>query len=527
MSFVPESFVKIDRNPIQTKLRLSREEMRREIFAQYDAGRMLIRNMTPPGIGKSHTTVDIIYHHPDDMFLILIPNHDMAVGEGNLESMLEEYGIDYIHVYGKLQKTELGEKYCMRNPGEEYYPGCTLHYELEELSILMNDHENYNWNIENCNATCAYMNKCPYKEQFQEIYKKQVIICVLEHAAMFQDRVLIIDESFEQKMLVTQFIYDTELLTYNIKVENPIADQINGREYQFFTKIETIEPITINNTRSYFLSQFFNNTTNLHAFHKDNGFLVFGRRDNYLPNYRRIVFNCATTPHKIMTNITNTDNYDDWYTFKSSYHKVDSLPNPLIKFAYDWNKNMASNANHMDSIIKIFTTCNIKEEEILLVTKKDFVEYFQRELSICLDETKLACVHYNAGRGFNSFNKPFKVLLMYGRFGFTPLNRKMFNLIGFSDELVDAMQWSEMMQSLHRGRPLLNTTMPIIFMSDKNIIETEYKISPIVISTFFKNVDQDINMPINRLRKELNCTVSQAKSFKHLSSFFHKYILKL
>ena len=503
---------------LQQKIALARTEMKDFMFDMIDNGEIYIKNSAPPGIGKSHLTIDLIYYRTMEQFLIIIPNHDMATGSGDLEDMLSQKGIEFKHIYGKTQKYNEIDDYCLRPKDERYYPGCSYEYDPDDPVQL----GGYTLDNERGIARCMFYDSCEYKQQFMGVDDTQVIICVLEHAFMFGNRTVIVDESFEQKLLQTNIFSESKLKNYNIKVKYPEKIKCGAEEFTFFN-VETPEGINVHNTDSYFVKMFLNSVDQLQAVligenkYGDLLYKLFGHRINYLPDYDRIIFNCATTPLPLAEKIIKSN--WEWKEFKSTIFKTDELSNPIIKFAYNWNKNMSS--TFLAQLFKSLQRLSLRN--ILIVTKKKLRE----ELEQLIPDT--SCVHFNAGRGFNSSSREggYHLLLMYGRFGFTPLDSTMWNRIGYDSDIIKNMEWSEMMQCIHRGRPLLNPRMPIMLLTDATICPDESRISPKVISLFDKHYDVDTSLSLRKLAEKLKISKSMAKHFRKYSKFIHTFIYGL
>jgi hypothetical protein len=504
--------------------------MRDYIFNAYDVWHStLIRNFAAAGIGKSQLIADLIRQHPTDNFVIVIPDHQMACGRGDLEDMLSKKGINWTHIYGKSQEHSVYGHYCLREEDERYYPSCNRYLWNEEVGEFMEKYgETYEYYEKDLKtlALCQHWDSCPYRKQFFNIDRYQVIICVLQHASLFDKRVLIFDESFEQKLLMNYTVTPDDVDEYHISLIAPYQKKIQSKEYTFYTSVQLSTPIRVNSPKAYFISNFFDSTGNIHAYIQKNGNIcLFGSRINYLPNYTRMIFNCATTPLRLMRKITNTEFWEEfaptrggWAVYKSENINIATLKNPIFKFKSNWTKNMAHKwLEYMIEYFKMFGN------DILVVTKLSMEIEFQKKFP------DANFVHFNAGRGFNSIDKEegYSVLIQYGRFGFTPLNKEMFKLIGFSDDLIDEMEWSEMMQCLHRGRPILHPNMPILLLSDKNLFPEVPTISAKVLELFYHHYDIDLTLPYKDLMQKLDVKgTNRIAEFKTFVSFVRKYIYK-
>jgi hypothetical protein len=500
--------------------RLERIQMKEEIFKAYDDLNCdYIRNYAPCGIGKTHLSVDLIKEHPEESFSIIIPDHKMAQGSGDLEEMLKANRIDYIHIFGKTQIGHRG-KYCLRTEGEEYYPGCGIDFDSRKdlLDFSEKYRESYRYNDNKLKCSCAYRSQCEYKKQMKESETKQVIICVLEHTSLFDNKVMIFDESFEQKLISYQDINEGELKKYNLSLSSEDFVDFGNRILKFY-KINRTNNIKISSQRDYFVNRFFEGNDNIQCYKVSRGdnviYKMFGFKTNYIPpNYRKIIFNCATTPDNIMRIITNTEfleglNPEDggWFIYKSKIFNVRNLENPIMKSSYNWNKRMA--IGYMKDVAK-YLNCITKNG--LMITKKDI----ETEVMQILDQWDF--VHYNSGRGFNSLkDKGFDLIVMYGRFGFDPITKEIWKRLGFRNSEIDSIETSEMLQCLHRGRPLLNPDIPIMLMTDKDLFQSYNKFSFKILEMYYKNLG--INYKISykdlsiRLKEKSNCVLKQFVDF--------------
>ncbi|GAI12212.1 unnamed protein product, partial [marine sediment metagenome] len=223
-------------------------------------------------------------------------------------------------------------------------------------------------------AKCSYSSECPYKHQFIAINSSQVVICVLEHASMFEDRVLVFDESFEQKLLVSHIVNKEQIDEYNITVTHEETVKLGREKFKFYKTVRLDEGIQINSQESYFLSKFFQSTNHINAYlikSKKSVFkgkyCLFGIRTDYLPNYTKIFFNCATTPPSLLYKITDTQVWGEmgselggWITYESEEFDVKNLENPIIKFKHTWTKELSTKwLNKAISYFKMFGDRNL------------------------------------------------------------------------------------------------------------------------------------------------------------------------
>lgn len=509
-------------------IREERQEMSDTIRHFYtDLGCTVIRNYAPPGLGKSHLVAELIYTHWDDKFVVVIPDHDMAIGDGDFEDMLTDRHINFIHIYGKTQPHRHYDKYCLRKNGEEYYPGCSCELNrnnYEELTTKYSD--TYDIDEEDGLAKCIWKAECPYKDQFRDIDNHQVIICVLEHVARFDQRVLVFDESFEQKLLSTKILLPSDIVTYSIALEGIEYKKLGHKTFTFWKDVTATQDIIVDSAKSYFMKDFFENIDSVSAFLTDDGKIcLFGRKNNYLPDYTRLIFNCATTPLRLMRNITNTEEWEDfspendgWGIYKSTRFSNMKLNNPIIKFKHNWGKGMAE--KWLSLAVKYFGMIG---DNLLIVTKLAMKQEIKDKFP---DST---FVHFNAGRGYNSADREngYDALIQYGRFGFTPLNREMFKLIGFDDKLVDEMEQSEMLQCLHRGRPILHPNMPIILMSDRKLFPNIKPLSIKLFGLFYEYYDIEFDVSYKKVKDRIGTMPNtKIKQFEIFVKFIREHVYK-
>ena len=504
------------------------------IFDAYDElNAILLRNFAPPGIGKTYTMVELIHEHPEEQFVIVIPNHSMAMGNGDLEDMLDKRNIQWIHVFGKKQGHSIFNKYCLRPDGEEYYPGCSFSFNPSDIPYLEEKYDGtYRFDLDTGKTKCSHASECPYKHQFVSINNTQVVICVLEHMSMFDDRVLVFDESFEQKLLASYIVNKEQIADYGIRIEHEETVKLGREKFKFYKTVSLDEVIQIHNQESYFLAKFFQSTNHINAYRiksKKSAFkgkyCLFGIRTNYLPNYTRLFFNCATTPLSLMYKITGTEiwgemgsEFGGWIIYESEEFSVKNLENPMIKINHTWSKDLST--KWLDKAIEYFRMFGDRN---LIVTKKGLKQKFIDRFP----NSKF--VHFNAGRGFNSVDDENRTLIIqYGRFGFTPLNREMWRRIGFDKALVDQMEESEMLQCLHRGRPILHPHIPILMMSDQHLFPHVDRVSVTLLGLFRDHYDIDLDLPIKEIMEKMEeKNKNKIYQYKKFVKFIRKYIYKL
>jgi len=519
----------LEKELVEFHLRDERMRMQSFINTAYDdLNSTLIRNYAPPGIGKSHLLTDIIRRHPEEDFVVVIPDHLMATGIGDLEDMLNQRRVTWTHIYGKTQEHPTEGRFCLRDQGQEYYTGCSFDFEMENYQNIYTKYgDSYDYDWDDCIAKCAFRRNCPYKRQFRNLEDYQVIICVFEHARMFANRVLVFDESFEQKLLTTITISTKEIERYHISITTPTYFTSNKHVFTFFDDVNLLFPVRIQNQRDYFVARFFDDVEYINGYvTNDDRICLFGRKVNYIPEYTRLYFNCATTSVRLMENITNTETlgfFDPdmvgWSIYRSDEYDNTKLSNPILKFKRNFSKQYANKLLPM--AIKYFKMFG---DNILIVTKMTMEERFEKQFP------NTNFVHYNAGRGFNSMDREggYDALILYGRYGFNPLTKEMFRRIGFSDDLISDMEESEMLQCLHRGRPILHPKMPIILMSDKDLFPDITPVSVNLFQLFYDHYDIDFEQPIKEIAKKLGVVRSQrAIEFRRFVEFIRKHIYRM
>lgn len=478
---------------MKTKLELVRYNYESFLFDKLDDQDVeYIRGFIPPGLGKTFTLLKYINQHPLSLypnakFTIIIPNHDMILGDGGMKESLDEHNIDWVHIKGKKRTHEVEDwdlkkdclvirkrRLCKRKSGEEYHPGCP-----------------------NCPhmAPNLYNRTCGYWQQFWHLENKQVIVTTVHNVGrsdLPKDRCLVFEESFDQQIIMTRPLPSEKYVKHITFEGNSFEKAGYNKTFTFYNEVELSEDFEVKDEEGHFLLQFFKTSKNIQAVKTTKKgkpiTLLFGWRDVDISQYDKILFNCATTPIDLMKYITNTgagtNDKDDaiifdaiyhWDIFESDNFKIDEVKNPFIKFTRNWSKKYSEN-----SIPEVFGKINgwVEDKKLLVITKLDFINK-NKDSNKCI-KTYLPnadYVHYNAGRGFNKFNKDYDLVIMYGRFGFTPLNRLMLKKIGLTKEMIDQMEWSEMMQCIHRCRLLLHPDTPIMLFSDKNLFKNEKTVS--------------------------------------------------
>jgi len=417
-----------------------------------------IRVNVPPGIGKSYCTAELPRLYPNFNYLYIVPTHKLA---GNIKHDMDAFGIRYMHVKGKkhsvIRLNPLGDDtvvpLCERPERDMYYPGC---------------------------KGCAYKDACEYNQQFKDANRSQVVITTIHNINRFEkSRIVIFDESFDSAMTDKLWI-DPEIRNELVFLETNVT-KCGANNFQFYDSVILQEDFEVHDKNTYFLNLFFSSNTNIHGILTAEGFTIFGRRKVVMPeNFRKIIFNCATTSNELMFNICeNPLLYDEceygWKIYEPLHFKSNELQNPVLKFNTGrnttWSKNYSKFA--LKQTFSIFRKW-CKPMRLLIITKKSFVddikEYFP----------EADFVWYGNSRGFNDYNKEYDLILVYGNYGMTPVERVKLDKLGFDEETVNLMEKSEILQSIHRGRPILHPMVPIALF-------THIKVLPEYETTNFKH----------------------------------------
>jgi hypothetical protein len=221
---------------------------------------------------------------------------------------------------------------------------------------------------------------------------------------------------------------------------------------------------------------------------------------------------------------------------------MDRLINPVAVFPGSWGDRMTH--THVQMLDKLLWHLNrrfqyhCERSPKITVITKNFVEL---QLKSKFKNSLIQFVHYNAGRGFNSVdvNGTADLVIMYGRFGFTPLNHELYKRVGYTDDQIIAMEHSEMLQCLHRARPLLHPLMPILFLTDTHFLSQFFTPDEIKRNTYPKRILDDfvldreeainITDPIKVIQEKLGATSTDKKyptKMRNFLSWIQHFVIK-
>lgn len=495
-----------------------------------------LHNKYAPGLGKSQTTIECIARSPEN-FVIVIPNHKMIYGKYNMVDNCWKNGISYQARLGKTKRViestdhklkisdtlkyrivnedegPIGTKICMQPSGSEYYPGC---------------------------KNCAHYNDCLYNQFREEFEYKQIIFSTIQNLNEFPNRIIIFDESIEQQKLVFKTFTKLQVKKLGIHIEDLHTENVCGNIIHYYHTVSVLAKHLAHDAESeeeYFFKLFMKSITlktqmvkddngsnrrfvHVNAFAKliNNGdkIMIFGELIHFLPKkYIKILYNCATIPENLLKKTLDVDNSItlpsvfgtcndicyDWKIINSQYFDIEKLKNPIIQFKFNWTKksSIIFLPTLHDFLIQFYT-----RKRVLIVTKMEFEEDFNN-LSECFESIDLKIVHYNAGRGFNTLEQideeQYDLVIVYGRFGLDQYTRNIWKKIGYNDNLLNAMEMNEILQALHRCRPLKHPDIPIILMSDRKLLDKMHiEKYPIAL---FKWILLDSNLDIEKSKPEL------------------------
>lgn len=482
-----------------------------------------IRDSAACGIGKTTTNARLIANHPNQKFLVVVPYYEVLKGNDTILTRLKEFGVKDSEIRIIRGKTE--EKYdtrlCLKEKGTEYFPGCSFEYEPDFEKESLN---NYIWNDKDCIATCIHKNKCPYSQQYENFESVRIIITTFHLMKRFDDeRSIILDESIEMYLKYEESYTKEELDYYNVKLEEPdeINFQKNNKEDNgkviFYKKVLLDKPIKINSARAYFLNKSLLENENMQAyqFKKSNEVHLFCNNKMYFPSmFRKMIYSCGTTPMNIVYKVTNTEHlqgsenvigaFEDcitsgWQIYKPKHFDVEKLKNKVLKMNHNWSKSLSEfNLPILIKAIKLLC----KDTKVLIVTKLKFEEKINKDAdNIQMMGDNIRIVHFGMGRALNLDFVP-DVVILYGRWGYAGVQKEVFRRLGFSDEMIAAMEKSEMLQGLHRGRCIIHCDQKIFLISDRNIMNFIPKKDLVSFSMFTGLVQTWNNVDLSKLNKQ-------------------------
>jgi hypothetical protein len=127
------------------------------------------------------------------------------------------------------------------------------------------------------------------------------------------------------------------------------------------------------------------------------------------------------------------------------------------------------------------------------VTKKDFIPKIKEYLPD-------AEFTYYGIRGINVFNKDYDLVIIYGRYGLTPVDYECLLRIGISKKIAKQMDDGTMLQADHRPRLLLRPWVPVMIFRDNDLMFGSKPIGIKRIHDYNEHYDLEIDS-ISSLRK--------------------------
>jgi len=386
----------------------------------WDADR--IRDNSSPGVGKSSQTAACVcgdlLSHPDHHWVIIAPEHKLIDGSHNL---LENY--DGVHIWGK-------------NHFEHFSPECYIH-------------------------GCT---KCPFKEEcgyLQQEWSAHILIMPYEmlqtvaHMTGEFDYIrstfhltgwwgLVIEED-PFRLWMRELPLTPELLQY-CECMNTRTIIYMGGQYQ----IQDVR-IRLDAVQTYAEWQLYQmqycDTLYLHSFH--NQTTLFGTKMINLRSYDKVIFNCATTPREL-------ESLYFGHQFSACISVGTDLTNPIIQIGSRWG---LYNTQKREEDVMSFL-CKIRPVGKMMVVTKKFAEKDFEALS------DTVVVHYGSARGMNTFEDDYALVVIYGAYHYDPLTKVKMMVCGITEALIGQMEDAEVIQALHRFRPINRPDIPIILMSN-------------------------------------------------------------
>jgi len=500
-------------NLLKHRLELEWGSLERFLFDFVNNGmEHIARIKLPPGTGKSYATARLPSLFPDKKFIYIVPNHDLA---RTVMDHLDGFGTKYVHVLGKAKqilnvfKEVIREKPCHRTGGDEYFPGC---------------------------STCNYNadKSCEWHKQFEAAARSQVIITTYHQVCRCgEGRIVIYDESPET-LVSNSYVLPTHFFP-SVSFGSKFKKKAGANTYTFYGSVELDEDFEIETKDCYYLDLFFKSNTNIKCCVNGKTFVLFGRTKTFLPEqYDKLIFTCATTDETVASTIFNIPmplpDVPDlfWHTYEPKAFKTNKIKNRILKIyggrskrgTGGWGKNYSERS--LPYVFKMFSGW-FSSHDVLVITKKDFEPKIKKYLP------QADVVYYGKGRGINDFNRAYDLILIYGRFGLRPLDFAIMDELGFNEQTVRDMEISEMLQCLHRGRPVTHPKTPIMVMSDSHLLDEEESVSLRAFEDYHKCYDIIMEQSLRKINIKLGVPASsgnllRAKSYllvRKFMDYFH------
>lgn len=408
------------------------------------------------GVGKDYTSqYAILWRYNYDkadldagrpvktQFVIAIPKHEMAKGEGNMEAFFKENDIPYAHLYGKSH-------FCTEPAGcsykDETCADCPLNPAQKPSSV------------------------CPYYSQHWHSYVaivpfEQVNILPRRQGKQYRDRILIYSE-MPFRNWMTQIMVPFKL-NWTVDVGKTYPKEIMGGIYKFsdYTMITCgldktsclplLEPKGVKEYR-YYLWLKKNQGNKIYAQISKKGIQLYTFSKHLAPkSYRKVLVNCGTTPISVRKKMFGKD-------IKVVEGDVE-IDNPVISVGKSWCKD--TTVKYVSDFIEFVKA--FKGNRFIVTKKGDDKQPIEEIIRAALPEVDI--VHYGE-IGTNTFNKEYDAAFIYGDFHYDPVTRFKYEKYLDMDEIT-TMEDSVVEQAMHRCRPLLHKKTPLIVMTNKKIRE--------------------------------------------------------
>ena len=399
------------------------------------------------GSRKTTTTIRAIAKdielHPEHKWIIAVPLHKIVDGPDNILDWCNRYGLDAEHIWGKQSKVDKELVYDNFEEEKCYDKGCGVCKEKDTCGFF-----NQGWEAQVLVCSHEFLSRIErFIGDWDNIRKKYMV------SPIDQWYGLVVEEEptsawMKEIPISKQMEKYIELGTTHI-----IKDYWSKGTVYTFTDV-TIKPIkkvkgiklTMNERRLQNIS-IYGEDFKVHKHGKDLNMLFYHQK--YLtPFYvKKIIFNCATTPAVHRDMIFKQENWKE-------IGIKEPITNPIISVGYHWGKT--NTGNRIKYLRKFLHFLEASGKKVLLITK-DFV---QKDIGVNTD-----IVHYNSGRGFNNFNKPYDIIVVYGNYKLQPGPRLRRVQMGIQENTIDKLENAEVLQSINRFRPYSHKDTPVIMMT--------------------------------------------------------------
>jgi hypothetical protein len=548
-------------------------------------------NSAPCGLGKTTKTAEVLMDSKYSHILWIVPQHMIVEGKNNLEEILTTRKVSFLHLYPKTFPN-----YCFVPDELKYFPGCQIALKkfVKYVKKLDPEEKYYELNEKGDKMVCKFRNECQWRKQWQLMnqrdagtYTYQFVLATYDmytHAvnqaeqgnSMFN--CIVYDESPEQRRMCMHSHKFKPTTTWpSMGLTPTLAEDPKdlGAAFKFYDCVYDKKKLKVVDDFTKKLQLFLESTQDIHLIHypprnphkatqpnifglpkakvtnpgdpdlspEENGHdQIFGTWAIEIPEYpKKIFFNCATTDPSVMSTVFDVP-VDQWEIYKPTAIRMDRLINPVAIFPGSWGNGMTH--SHVEMLDKLLWHLNRRFQyhcgrspRITVITK----QFVEQKLKKKYEKAEIHFVHYNAGRGFNTIDQfgEADLVIMYGRFGFTPLNRELYTRVGYTQDQITAMEHAEMLQCLHRARPLLHPAMPILFMTDTDFLAqfftkdeiAAHKYNKRILDDFVQDREEAINItdPITVIMEKLGGKSTDRHyptQFRNFLNWIQHYMLK-